>query len=386
MLAGYPKNLGDLWAGTACDSASGDPVVQYDALAPDGLNDGGTGRWLITQIGPLSAPPYSLCLAVSQTSDPKGSYYLYQQSFGEDLPDYPKFGVWPTASNSAYLGTSNLFYLGGVFIGAELCAYDRSTVLSGGSLNAICYTVPTPSYLPSDLDGATPPADGTPGYFLDFPTIGSLRLYELSPDFTTPSSSVLTQAPDIGVPLFQEACGGGACIPQPGTTERLASLGDRLMYRLAYRVFGTHTAMVVNHSVKVGSNSVGVRWYELRPAAGAWGVYQYGTYAPNKARRWMGSMAMDGAGDIALGFSLSSGRKYPSIAVTGRTPVMTLGTLGAQTILKSGTGSQTGANRWGDYTAMRIDPDDDATFWYTNEYYVTSSPVSWSTFIGAFQE
>jgi len=193
---------------------------------------------------------------------------------------------------------------------------------------------------------------------------------------------------DIAVNPFTTACGGGTCIQQPGTGQLLDSLGDRLMYRLAYRNFGDHEAMVANHSVANGS-SVGVRWYELRGpfASGIPTIYQQGTFAPDTDYRWMGSIAMDKNGDIALGYSVSSASTFPAVRITGRTPDTTiypLGTLAPETTMQVGGGSQTGFSRWGDYTALRIDPSDDTTFWYTNEYYSASSPGSWSTFIGSF--
>ena len=249
-------------------------------------------------------------------------------------------------------------------------------------------------FLPADLDGATPPPDATPGYFLNFETLSSLRLYQLSPDFTIPGNSTLSAAtPDIPVMPFSMACNGGTCIPQPNN-QKLDSLGDRLMYRLAYRVFSgsggvfDHASMVVNHSVVAGS-SVGVRWYELRQTApaGALSLYQQGQFAPDSSYRWMGSAAMDGAGNIAVGYSLSSGNIYPAIAFAARTPDLPAGTMGAEKILQSGAGAQTTYSRWGDYTSLRIDPSDDTTFWYTNEYYSRNSRLFnylWSTAISSF--
>ncbi|HJU18302.1 MAG TPA: hypothetical protein VJ770_17760 [Stellaceae bacterium] len=394
---GGPKAIWNLWSGsgiTECSSSavasSNDAIVQYDNLAPDSLNDGGTGRWLITEPGDRNAPSYSECIAVSVTSDPTGPYYLYADTqFGGIFNDYPKFGVWPTASNSAYLASYNLTQ-NGTSIGSDLCAYNRDAMLRGVSAPSpavVCSMVPNDgNFLPADLDGGVPPNDGTPGYFLNFETKSSLRLYQLSLNFAlSPPTAVLSPPFDIPVAPFTAACVGG-CVPQPATKVKLEALGDRLMYRLAYRMLGgTTPTMVVNHSVVAGS-SIGVRWYELRPtASGPFGVYQYGTFSPNSAYRWMGSMAMDRLGDIALGYSESSARTYPEIAYTGRTPDMTLGTMGAEAVLKAGGGSQTGSVRWGDYTAMRIDPSDDCTFWYTNEYYPKTSSSGWSTAIGKFQ-
>src|SRR5262249_5633352 len=160
------------------------------------------------------------------------------------------------------------------------------------------------------------------------------------------------------------------CIPQAGTTNQLDSLADRLMYRLAYRRFADgHESLVVNHSVTAGA-SVGVRWYELRSPGGTPTVFQQGTYAPDSSYRWMVSIAMDQSGDIALGYSTSSGSLSPSIRYTGRLAGDALGQMTqGETTLQAGGGSQTGTlTRWGDYSAMTVDPIDDCTFWYTNEY------------------
>ena len=384
LLVG-PNSLSSLWAalGAPCGTNNaGDPVAQYDKVAD---------RWLITQLGSTSGP-YSECIAVSQTSDPAGAYYLYSYNYGSTLNDYQKFGVWPTATNSAYLATYNLFANGAFFTGGQLCAYDRSAML-GGALAplSLCATISNDGgYLPSDLDGSTPPLDGTPGYFMNFETLSSLRIYTLAPNFANPNASVLSLAtPDLTVAAFSEACNGGTCIPQAGTTQQLDSLGDRLMYRLAFRMFADHEAMVVNHSVGTGS-TVGVRWYELRApvsSTGNFGVFQQGTFSPaDGTYRWMGSAAMDQAGDIAVGYSASSNSIHPAIRYTGRAPGDPAGTMGTEASLLEGAGSQTsGLSRWGDYTAMRIDPSDDCTFWYANEYLPANGSFNWSTFVGSFK-
>jgi hypothetical protein len=378
MYSGYPKRLGSIWTalGGPCANNSGDPVAQYDKLAD---------RFIISQLGSLSSP-YSECIAVSTSNNPTGSYYLYSYSFGSNLNDYEKIGVWPTASNSAYLATYNLFANGASFVGAELCAYDRAAMLSGASSPAnVCFTLSNGGYLPGDLDGSTAPSDGSPALFLSFDTLSSLSMYQLSPNFSNPGSSTLTKMSDISVASFSEACGGGTCVPQPGTSEKLDSLGDRLMYRLAYRKFADHEALVVNHSVGVGS-TVGVRWYELRRTSGsAFSLYQQGTFSPDSTYRWMGSIAMDQVGDIALGYSTASSTVYPSITYTGRMPGDPLGTMETESTFQPGAGSQTGYTRWGDYSAMRIDPSDDCTFWYTNEYYQVTSSYAWSTAIGSMK-
>jgi len=386
IFAGYPHSIGSLFSalGGGCAGQSGDPIVQYDKAAD---------RWLISQLGSLSTPGIE-CIAVSQSNDPTGAYNLYSysfdaSSFGNDyLNDYPKFGVWPTSTNSAYMATYNLFTNSGLFVGGALCAYDRAAMLSGAaSPISICATINGDGgFLPADLDGSTLPPAGAPGYFLTLETLSSLRYYQLSPNFANPASSTLSAATDIAVTSFNEACGGGTCIPQAGTSQQLDSLGDRLMYRLAYRNFGDHEALVVNHSVATGA-SVGVRWYELRrPLSGAFTLYQQGTFAPDSTYRWMGSGAMDQAGDIGIGYSASSSSLFPAIRYTGRVSSDALGTMRTETSLLEGTGSQTGGlSRWGDYTALRIDPSDDCTFWYTNEYLPSNGSFNWATWVGSFK-
>lgn len=384
VFTGYPKRLGSLWSsmGGPCANNSGDPIAQYDRFAD---------RYIITQLGSLSSP-YSQCIAVSTTNDPTGSYYLYSYNFGSNLNDYDKFGVWPTASSSAYLATYNLFASGSSFVGGDLCAYDRNAMLGGAASAAqICFTIPGDGgYLPADVDGPNAPLNGTPGLFLNFEALSSLRMYKLSPNFVTPASSTLSAPTDISVAAFSEACGGGTCIPQPGTGQMLDSLADRLMYRLAYRRFGTdHEAIVANHSVVAGS-SVGVRWYELRntppSTSAAFKVFQQGTYAPDSSYRWMGSVAMDQAGDIGLGYSSSNGASvFPSVNYTGRTPADPAGTMESEGTIQAGAGSQTSYSRWGDYSAIRIDPTDDCTFWYVNEFYPVTSGYVWNTVIGSFK-
>jgi hypothetical protein len=357
----------------------GDATVVYDRAAD---------RWVISQFA-VSGSNYYQCVAVSTTADPTGSYYRYAFQY-DSFPDYPKLGVWP----DAYYETFNLFDFS--FIGPEVCAYDRASMLSGLPATQQCFILDAQygGMLPSDVDSATPPPTGAPNYLLNFNT-NSLDLWKFHVDWTTPANTTLTGPTAISVANFAPACGGGACIQQPQSSPyvgTLDSLGDRLMYRLAYRNFGDHESLVVNHSINAG-NRVGIRWYELRntpaSALGTPSVFQQGTYAPDSTEyRWMGSIAMSGTGDIALGYSRSSAASgdYPSVAYTGRLAgdapgVMTQG----ETVLKAGQGSQEFYDRWGDYSSMSVDPTDDCTFWYTGEYLPSTDSFNWSTRIGSFK-
>jgi hypothetical protein len=362
-----------LWSGFGggCETNNdGDPIVAYDKAA---------NRWVLTQFS-VSTTPFLQCVAVSTSSDATGTYYRYAFS-QPNFNDYPKVGVWP----DGYYLSFNMFS-GNNFAGGRACAFDRSAMLAGVPANQICFQLSSSfgGLLPSDLDGAAAPPAGSPNFYLAFGS-NSLDLWKFHADFATPANSTFTGPTAIPVAAFSPACGGGACIPQSGTSQRLDSLADRLMHRLAYRNFGDHESLVVNHSVTAGS-SVGVRWYELRNPNATPTVFQQGTYTPDSNFRWMGSIGMDKAGNIAVGYSVSGSSMHPAIRYTGRAPSDALGTLQAENSLVEGSGSQlSNLNRWGDYSALTIDPGDDCTFFYTNEYLKANGTFNWSTQIASFK-
>ena len=373
LVAG-PTAGNTLWSGFGggCQTNNdGDPIVLYDKLA---------NRWVMSQFS-VSTTPYLQCIAVSTTSDATGTWNRYSFQYS-NFDDYPKMGVW----SDGYYETFNMFQGGTTFVGSDACAYNRTAMLAGQSATQICFQQSSSvgGLLPSDIDGTTAPPAGSPNYMVYYGT-NSLNLFKFHVDFVTPSNSTFTGPTVISVAAFNALCGGGTCVPQPGTTNTVDSLADRLMYRLAYRNFGTHESLTVNHSVAV-SGSGGVRWYEIQNPSGTPTVAQQGTYAPDSTYRWMGSVAMDKSGDLAVGYSKSSSSVFPSIAFAGRVPTDPAGTLEAETNVVSGTGSETaGLTRWGDYSAMTVDPTDDCTFWYTQEYIKTNGTFNWSTRIANFK-
>ncbi|MFY9559140.1 MAG: choice-of-anchor D domain-containing protein [Terriglobales bacterium] len=383
LVAGpVPGNA--LWAGFGgpCETQNdGDPIVQYDKLAQ---------RWVLTQLM-VSSVPYMQCVAVSTTSDATGPYNRYAFSFGNNFNDYPKMGVWP----DAYYMSFNMFLDGQTFEGAAACAMDRNSMLNGQAATIICFQQNSgvPSLLPADMDGTIPPASGEPGFFvdlttnpnlppggnqLDAPQDFSLRLFKFHVDFTNPANSTFKGPVKIPIADFTQL----GPVAQPGTTQKLDSLGDRLMYRLAYRKFADGLeALVVNHSI-----TTGVRWYDVRDPNGTPTLFQQGTFSPDSNTRWMGSIATDQAGNIALGYSVSSSSVFPSIFFTGRAPSDPLGSMQSEQVIVNGAGSQTGGlSRWGDYSSMTIDPADDCTFWYTQEYIKSNGSFNWSTRIANFK-
>jgi outer membrane protein assembly factor BamB len=364
--------------GGGCEvNNDGDPVVKYDRRAD---------RWVISQFS-VSSTPYLQCIAVSQTNDATGAWYRYSYSFGtRNFNDYPKIGVWP----DAYYFANNIFANGRTFSGATACAYDRTNMLTNTGVRATqCFGPNAADYsmLPSDMDGPTNPPAGEPDFFLELNTGTSLTQHKFHVDFVTPGNSTFGAAQNITVAAYTQLCNGGTCVPQSGTAQQNDSLADRLMYRLAYRNMGSYESLVVTHSVNPGTGG-GIRWYEIRSPATTPAVFQQGTFAPDASYRWMGSAAMDHMGDIAAGYSISSSAMHPSINYAGRLVGDPAGLFSqGEATMFTGPGSNTGPySRWGDYSAMQIDPADDCSFWYVQEYYpATGNSFSWHTRVGHFK-
>ena len=396
-----------LWQGFGgrCENSnSGDIIAQWDKVAH---------RWVLHQ--PVFAFPYASCFAISTTPDALGTYFRYSFPQTAGFPDYPKLGIWTDTHGvtNGYYQANNIFADDfATYLGAMPCAYERAKMLVGdSSAKQICIfdnsggTLFDDSMIPADLDSqfSLPPA-GTDEVFLgsidNFASETHVYEYVFHVDYSNPANSTLTGvngSMPITVAQFIGACDYGAnCIPQLGTSSKLDSLGDRLMYRLGYRksqpppnvqstVYRPIQSWVISHAIESnGPTSSGMRWYEFRSPVNnstALSVFQQGTYAPDANYRWMGSIAMDKVGNILLGYSSSSATIYPAINFAGRSPSDPAGTLGAEGLIFAGTGSQNdnSANRWGDYTSMAID-NNGCTFWYVDEYYtVPNSSFAWST-------
>jgi N-acetylneuraminic acid mutarotase len=379
-----------LWAGFGgpCQTENaGDPVVLHDQMAD---------RWMLTQFTDQTAPFFN-CVAISQTSDPRGAYHRYAFST-PSFPDYPHYGIWPDAY---YLNTreSGIGVLGDI-------ALERDQMLIGNpAARQVRFTTTETGtgpngLLPSDLDGSNLPPAGSPNFFVgtqdnDFGAASdAILFFKFHVDWANTANSTFTGPTIIPTAPFDSAfpCTPTSrdCIPQPGTTAKLDILSyrQRPTFRLAYRNYGTHESLVTSQSVEAQPGVAGMRWYELRSPNTTPVIFQQGTYSPDTTtHRWMGSIAMDAVGNMALGFSASNGTDvFPSIRYTGRLAGDPLGTMpqGEGTFI-NGTGSQTGSPRWGDYTSMNVDPSDDCTFWYTSEYVPTTSAVGWRGGVGAFK-
>jgi hypothetical protein len=418
-----PVDTGTLWSGFPvedCTDPSGDPIVLYDQLED---------RWLLTQFT-TRGPVYYDCVAVSQTGDPTGAYYRYafvtqpdpELPGGTFFPDYPKYGVW----THSYIMTTRDF--GDVTgYGISVYALEKRKMIAGNpnaravqfflDSNVVPLNLIGDGLLPPDIDGTRRPLDHVAAPIVgtqdDNASYGAafdaLNVWELSIKWNATPDASLKLATQLPVASFDSifpcAPTSRDCLPQPGITNPaqfldILSYRQRATHRLAYRNFGTYEALVTNQSVEATPGMAGVRWYEIRrnytvPSKKAWQytVYQQGTYAPaDGVHRWMGSAAMDRQGNIALGYSVVNGvAVYPGIRAAGRLAGDPLGamTLPELTII-AGTGVQRTTNsRWGDYTSLNVDPTDDCTFWYVNEYYTlagqNSSAAGWQTRIASFK-
>jgi uncharacterized repeat protein (TIGR01451 family) len=399
----------------------GNPLVLYDPLAD---------RWMLSQFAFASqtAAPYHQCIAISKTGDPTGAYYLYDfVTAGNEFPEYPHLGVW----TDGYYMTVNQFTLGTTFNGEGVYSFDRIKMLAGDptagyvyfNLSLANYPEVIGGMLPSDLDGLTPPPAGRPNTFVYFTTTdfgnpaNGLRLFDFHADFTTPANSTFTERTEstynapLAVAPFSVVTPTGnqgrQAVPQPSpaaaASTALDAITDRLMHRLQYRNQGGYETLVLTHTVGApasttfGTFRAAPRYYELRStASGPFQVQEQATYAPaDGVSRWLASAAEDNQGNLAIGFNVSSGAAggnvFPGIRYAGRLATDPAGGLfqGEATLI-DGTGVQTSTgNRWGEYSALTVDPSDDCTFWYTAEYYTAegqaASVVGWQTRIGSFK-
>ncbi len=367
-----PASLGSIWGGNVND---GDPIVMYDKFAD---------RWFLSEFEVLTN---SLMVAVSTGSDPLGTYYTYVFPMGIHFPDYPKYSVW----SDGYYVTANKS-------GEQCYVLERDAMLLGDSLAQIIgfeleemTTSGFFSALPAHAS-STLPEDGIPNYLFYFQDDGwsnqvdtdQVKVWEIDVDWNIPTNSTVSPPLVLDVEAFDsEFTSNWLDIPQPNG-QKLDAVPNALMYMAHFRSFPNYDVVVLNHTVDVdATNYAGIRWYELRKYGEEdWTIYQQGTYAPDSLNRWMGSMAMDYQGNIVLAYSVSDEATYPSLRYTGRYAGDPLGqmTIMEETII-NGTSSQFGSKRFGDYSQMTIDPDDDATFWYTGEY-ISSG---WKTRIAAIK-
>ncbi len=384
-----PSQINSLWKGFGgpCETQdAGDPIVRYDHLA---------NRWLIAQ---FAIQNHYQCVAVSRGPNPvQDGWFLYAfptvTSSGTPVsPDYPKVTVWP---DGYYMGTQRGFPNGGL----DVWVFERDKMLQGQPARQVEFGVAAPSLflIPSDLDGPPPPA-GTPNFFGRHVN-GALwggndrfELYAFTVNWANPTNSTFALTASMPVAAFSaQLCGDdfdANCVAQPASTQKLETLPAWTMWRLKYRNFGDHESLVTNHTVNAdGHDKAGVRWYEFRrPPAGSWSLFQQGTYAPDTSSRWMASVAQDTAGSIAVGHSIGSSTVSPGIRVATRAPNDPLGLLTSEITVVNGSGSQTTSyDRWGDYSSMDLDPITPCTFWYTSQYYATTSNAGWSTRIAELQ-
>lgn len=384
ILGPFPGNLYFQGLGGICEATNdGDPVVLYDERAD---------RWLVSQFAlDFANETYAMCIGISTSPDPTGGYHQYEVNFGNIFPDYPKLGIW---GDSYTMTTRNFVDLGGntfAFGGQFAIVLEREAMLNGAVPGVLAAQIPreffNDGYLPADADGAVSGA----AVFGGHARLGKARglpqvfeLFELDVDWSNPGEATFSEVNEILIPEYPVT--GSNYVDQPNGQD-LDDLDSFTMHRMQVRDFGTHKSMLANHTINAQADAAGIRWYEFRNYGDGWMLHQAGTYSPDSKDRWMASMAMNGNGDIALGYSLSSKTKYPSIYVTGQTAdysgtgIMNV----AETLVHRGGGAQEGASRWGDYSMMSVDPKDDRTFWYTTEYYAETGAFDFNTRIASFR-
>ena len=353
-----PSNLSNLWSGS---SNSGDPIVMYDEFAD---------RWFIMQ---FQTGNNGILIAISQTPDPLGSYYTYSYTLNS-FPDYPKFSIW----HDGYYMTANIS-------GQNFAVFNRDKMLAGdSSAEMVAKTLSVPrngfySVLPADADGDLPSGPMYLYYFQDDGWSGvssdAINVYKMETNWTSVDATVTLHQTINVDPFDSEFTSSWDDITQQGSSQKLDGIPTAMMYRVSHRNFNGYNSVVMCHTVDIdGNNTAGIRWYELRDANdGNWTVYQSGTYAPNDGlNRWCGSIAIDKWGNIGMGYAVAGSSAYPSIRYCGRRSSDPLGQMSvAEEVAIAGTGPITGANRFGDYGHLCMDPDE-VTFWHTLEYGTSS--------------
>lgn len=370
QLVAGPTNLNLLFTGVpGANNNDGDPVILYDEQAD---------RWVVTEFSISGSPNYIL-MAVSTTNDPTGTWNKYSFVVSS-MPDYPKFSVW---RDGYYMGDNNP--------GAnDIYVFERSQMLTGGTARAVGFHNPN---RPASVDGfmCVPPVDndgqfaptGSPGLYIAFNDdafgggTDQLWIYELQVDWTTTTNSTFSRVQQIDVQPFVSNFGNTwSNIPQKGTGQKLDAIPQVIMNVPQYRNFGAYQTLVCCHTINLGTppnnNHAGIRWYELRKTGTTWSVRQQGTYCPDADSRWMGSIMLNGSNSIALGYSVSSTNINPAIRYCGQSPLAYNTGNGildiAEDTIINGQYSQSGYDRWGDYSAMQVDPVDDNAFWFTSQY------------------
>ncbi len=383
-----------LWSGagtgTPCDTSNqGDPTVVYDQMAD---------RYIVADFAwtDFQNGPYYECIAVSQTGNPvTGGWWLYAVRSDDAghpwLPDYPKMGIWP---DGLYM-TANMFDCtsGCPYREVRAYAFNRSDLESGAVLRSRVVDLNSTaqfSLLPSNLRGGAPPAGRENLFVSESQTVFAFEVWKFHVDYSG-GGSTFTGPTNVSQTAYTTA---PSTVPSSGNN--LDALEERLMMQNQYRNLGGTESLWVNHTVRTSSSGpTGIQWAQVNVTGGTittTPVQQqiYGNVGADGVHRFMGSLAVDGQGDMALGYTTSKAAVNPDIRYNGRLagdPVNTLPQ--GEATLQTGGGSQTGScggacTRWGDYSAMTVDPVDDCTFWYTNEYYATSG-LNWQTRIGAFK-
>jgi hypothetical protein len=381
-----PRAGNSLWTslGGPCSTMnSGQPMVEYDKLA---------GRWVLAQLA-LSSPAY-YCMAVSTTASARGTFHLYAFPFAAGVtPSTPRLAVWP----DAYYASFNIQQTGKP-AAPMVAAYDRTNMLLGQPARGPVSFQPAArtNLLPSDFDGAVPPATGEPNFYMGVGASTFLSVFQFHVDFAQTGNSTFTHTANVAVQPVGAGCTRNppqwavGAIPQPsaadGTT--LVAYPGQLMYRLAWRNVDNTEHLVANQTAILSDSPVvaGVAWFDIVNPASDPALAQQGLVSDAVNSYWIGSLAQDQDGDIALGFNASSPSLYPSIEIAGRLASDPLGSMSAAEFLIQGSGAQANTSQWGTHADMSLDPADDCVFWFTGEYVkTTSAGFDWSTRIGSFR-
>lgn len=353
-----------------CGNAnSGDPYVMYDRIS---------GRWFVTDFAWYGSGPFFECIAVSKTSDPvSGGWWTYAVQFANNnMPDYPKFGVW---ADGIYM-TSNLFQGGDYYAGVEVDVFNRDDLISNASTIRMQSKVLDTSYwslLPANDEFGKVPS-GTPAMFISDDS--GLRIWKWSINWSRASKSVWSGP--FNVTGGSEYQGASYAIVQKGSSEPLDRLEDRLMSAAQWSNVNGNQSLWIARTIDASYPNAGIYWAEIRNIAGSTPtVFQDMKFGVTASNRWMPSLVVNSGGSMAMVYSYVDETIFPSLAYSGRTSGATAGTLdqGEASLATGGSAAVTGYSRWGDYFAASLDPSDDCTMWLLGEYMSGTGGWDWTT-------
>jgi hypothetical protein len=403
------QSLQSFFASVSPATLTFDPKVIYDQYA---------GRFVVAtleQTGRGTGSPADdvskIFLAVSDDSDPNGTWYRFaidsKVNIGgvNNWADYPGFAI----DEEAIYITNNMFKFEGTgdFSGSRLWIVPKSPFYSGGAATSSIYDPSTAAGLPGQAFtlqpahtlGSAPAGLGTflvntgwqDGSGNDFLSVIQVNNPVGAPTFSNqfvPLGNIYN--PAVALP---EA-------PQQGTSTKIATNDPRAL-NAVWRNNALWTVNTINPLSGSDAGQATAHWYKIDTTnLASLSLADQGNIGGEDiaagTHTFFPSIAVNGTGDVGIGFAASAPTIFPGAYYTGRTASDPVGTVQPSGVLAAGQDFYIRTfggprNRWGDYSGISVDPSNDSTFWVFNEYALPRGTASggedgrWGTRWGSFK-